>query len=69
MKLTKQKKERIEGYIDMLQFNGDMMSYFNTEAVIPILTTIITTEKYYKNDKPVLELLEKRYHKNKIVWS
>ena len=69
MKLSKQKKERIERYIDMLEFNGDMRSYFNTESVIPLLTTISTSGKYYKSDKPMLELLEKRFNKHKIVWS
>ena len=69
MKLSKQKKERIERYIDMLEFNGDMRSYFNTESVIPLLTTMSTSGKYYKSDKPMLELLEKRFHKNKINWS
>ena len=69
MKLSKQKKERIERYIDMLEFNGDMRSYFNTESVIPLLTTMSTSGKYYKSDKPMLELLEKRFNKHKIVWS
>jgi hypothetical protein len=73
MKLNKAKKERIESYIDMLEFNCDIRScYSETDLLKTIdrLNVIKDVSKYYLlSDKPMLELLERRYHKNKIVWS
>ena len=73
MKLSKQKKERIEAYIDMLQFNGDMKSYYSGEDYLKTIDRLIVikdiSKSYLLSDRPMLKLLEQRYHKNKIVWS
>ena len=73
MKLSKQKKERIEAYIDMLQFNGDIKSYYSRVGLIQTIDRLIVikdiSKSYLLSDKPMLKLLEQRYHKNKIVWS
>jgi hypothetical protein len=72
MKLTKQKKERIESYIDMMEFNCDIRSCYTADNYIEVLNRlrdVLSFETYIKSDKPMLQLLERRFHKNKINWS
>jgi hypothetical protein len=72
MKLSKQKKERIEAYIDMMEFNCDIRSCYTGEDfdyTIKTLNGILLVNCYLPSDKPTLQLLEKRFHKNKINWS
>ena len=72
MKLTKQKKERIEAYLDMLQFHSDIRSCYTADDYIEVLNRlrdVLSFETYIKSDKPMLQLLERRFHKDKIVWS
>ncbi len=73
MKLTKQKKERIEGYLDMLQFNCDIISCYSEADLLKTIDRLNVikdvSKSYLLSDKPMLQLLERRFHKNKIVWS
>ena len=73
MKLSKQKKERIEGYIDMLEFNCDIRSCYSEADLLKTIDRLNVikdvSKSYLLSDKPMLQLLERRFHKNKIVWS
>ena len=67
MKLSKQKKRRVQGYLDMLEYNADCISFLydnDREKHIEILETIIGEGCYNKTiDKKTLTLMEKLYHK------
>ena len=73
MKLSKAKIERIEAYLDMLEFHCDIRSCYSESDLLKTidrLHVIKDVSKFYLlSDKPMLKLLELRYHKNKIVWS
>jgi hypothetical protein len=72
MKLSKAKKQRIEEYLDMLEFNGDIISRYTTVEKANIIIRLIalkTSSHYLLSDKPMLNLLERRYPKHKINWS
>jgi hypothetical protein len=67
MKLTKAKKERLAEYIDMMQFNCDIRSCYSKEDfddTMQALNGILEVNCYIPFDKPMLNLLEKRYKLN-----
>jgi hypothetical protein len=64
MKLNKAKKERIETYLDMLEFHCDIRSMFMDDDRLNIIEGLngILNENYYaKMDKPQLNSLERKY--------
>ena len=73
MKLNKAKKQRIEGYIDMLMFHCDIRSLYSEADLLKTIDRLHVikdvSNSYLLSDKPMLKLLELRYHKNKISWS
>jgi hypothetical protein len=73
MKLNKKEKRRIELYIDMLEFNGDMRSWYSDEVILETIQKLnyIHTIGWYHNkeDKPMLTSLERKYHKHKVIIS
>jgi hypothetical protein len=73
MKLNKAKKERIEAYLDMLEFNCDIRSCYSEADLLKTIDRLYVikdvSKSYLLSDKPMLQLLEQRYHKDKIVWS
>ena len=72
MKLSKQKKERIESYIDMLEFNCDIRSCYSESDLMKTIDRLNVikdvSKSYLLSDKPMLQLLERRFHKHMIVW-
>lgn len=66
MKLSKQKKRRVVGYLDMLEYNSDCISFMGEDDRLyrmEIVNQIIETNTYKTIDKKHLTLLEKLYHK------
>lgn len=65
-KLSKKQKRRVEGYLDMLEFNHDCISFMGEDDRlyrIEIVNQIIETNTIKPIDKKHLTLLEKLYHK------
>ena len=73
MKLNKKEKRRIELYIDMLEFNGDMRSCYSKSVLLKTIKRLYQIKDvngfYLVSDKPMLRLLEKRFHKHKVIIS
>jgi hypothetical protein len=66
MKLSKQKKRRVQGYLDMLEYNADVISLMGEDDRlyrIEILTEIYDTDIFKSRDKEVLNLMETIYHR------
>ena len=72
MKLSKAKKERIEEYLDMLEFNCDIISCYSADDLSKTMDRLVVikdiSKSYLLSDKPMLNLLERRYPKHKINW-
>jgi hypothetical protein len=72
-KLSKKLKRRVELYMDMLDFNGDIISFIGEEQTLKhkdILVTIYKKGCYNKTiDKKTLTLMEKLYHHHKVILS
>jgi hypothetical protein len=73
MKLNKAKKERIEAYIDMLEFNCDVRSCYSEADFLKTIGRLYVikdvSKSYLLSDKPMLRFLESIFDGNKIVWS
>lgn len=66
MKLSKQKKRRVQAYLDMLEYNYDCISFMGEDDRlwrIDVVNQIIQTNTYKPMHKKHLTLLEKLYHK------
>ena len=67
MKLNKKQKRRVQSYLDMLEYNSDVISnYYGSERIelIQNLNGILNERRsYIKTDKKMLNKMEKLYHK------
>ena len=66
MGLSKKQKRRIQGYLDMLEYNSDVISLMSDDVRldrIETLTAINDEWKYITKNKPLLNQMEKLYHK------
>ena len=65
-KLSKAKKERIELYLDMLQFNCDVIKLYTNDTKLELtkmVEDINSKGVYDKKGKALLNILETIYHK------
>jgi hypothetical protein len=73
MKLSKAKKQRIEAYLDMLEFNCDVKSCYSGEDYVKVVSRLNVikdiSNSYMLSDKPMLRFLESIFDSNKINWS
>jgi hypothetical protein len=67
MKLNKKQQRRVQSYLDMLEYNSDVISnYYGSERIelIQNLNGILNERRsYIKTDKKMLNKMEKLYHK------
>jgi len=67
MKLNKNQKRRVQSYMDMLEYNSDVISLMGDDIRIWRIQTLngILNERrsYLKSDKKVLNILEDMYHR------
>jgi hypothetical protein len=73
MKLSKAKNQRIEAYLDMLEFNCDVKSCYSGEDYVKVVSRLNVikdiSNSYMLSDKPMLRFLESIFDSNKINWS
>jgi len=67
MKLNKNQKRRVQSYMDMLEYNTDVISnYYGSERIELMCNVerVLTSAKgYRKEDKVMLNKMEKLYHR------
>ena len=67
MKLNKNQKRRVQSYMDMLEYNSDVISYYYDSDRINLMCNverILTSARgYRKHDKVMLQQLENVYHR------
>jgi hypothetical protein len=65
MKLNKKQKRRVQSYMDMLEFNSDVISNYYDSDRIELMEKVerVLYKGYRKEDKVTLQHLENVYHR------
>jgi len=65
MKLNKNQKRRVQSYMDMLEYNSDVISHYYDSDRILIMENVekVFYKGYGERDKDMLNKMEKLYHK------
>jgi len=65
MKLNKKQKRRVQSYLDMLEYNSDVISHYYDSDRILIMENVekVFYKGYGERDKDMLNKMEKLYHK------
>lgn len=65
MKLNKKQKRRVQSYMDMLEYNTDVISNYYGSERIELMCNVerVFYKGYRKEDKVMLNKMEKLYHR------